>query len=225
MEKTINCRDCGVLKTSLNCYVKATGNFVSRCKVCECERLRKYYLSNSAKVKATVKKYRQNNPEKIKSNKQKWVEENKDASNGIKKRWRLANQAKIKEAIQRDRLKINKRNRDRHKSEISLRILKSLRTRIGRKVLERGFSKSEKTLKMLGCTIVELKNHLESKFTYGMDWDNYGFYGWHIDHIRPCSSFDLSDPTQQAECFHHTNLQPLWAEDNLRKGATYNEKG
>jgi len=51
-------------------------------------------------------------------------------------------------------------------------------------------------------------------------WDNYGS-GWHIDHIRPCSSFDLSDEEQQRACFHHSNLQPLWVKDNLEKGSKW----
>jgi hypothetical protein len=50
-----------------------------------------------------------------------------------------------------------------------------------------------------------------------MSWGNYGLHGWHVDHIIPCASFDLTDPEQQRQCFHYTNLQPLWAEDNLRK--------
>jgi HNH endonuclease. len=54
-----------------------------------------------------------------------------------------------------------------------------------------------------------------------MSWDNYGRDGWHIDHIRPCASFDLTDPEQQRQCFHYTNLQPLWAADNIRKGAKW----
>jgi hypothetical protein len=53
-----------------------------------------------------------------------------------------------------------------------------------------------------------------------MSWDNHGKHGWHIDHIRPCASFDFSDPEQQQQCFHYSNLQPLWAGDNLSKGST-----
>ena len=53
-----------------------------------------------------------------------------------------------------------------------------------------------------------------------MNWENYGV--WHIDHIIPCARFDLSDPGQQKICFHYTNLQPMWGEDNLKKGARLN---
>lgn len=76
-------------------------------------------------------------------------------------------------------------------------------------------------MEMLGCSVEDLKTKLEAQFQSGMSWDNYGRTGWHIDHIRPCASFDLSDPMQQAECFHYTNLQPLWALDNMKKGSTY----
>ena len=61
--------------------------------------------------------------------------------------------------------------------------------------------------------------HLKENFTEGMTVENYGL--WHIDHIKPCALFDLTDPKQQEECFHYTNLQPLWAIDNIRKGKTY----
>ena len=81
--------------------------------------------------------------------------------------------------------------------------------------------KSKSTLILIGCSLSELKKHLEKQFTDGMSWDNHGLFSWHIDHIRPCASFDLTDPEQQKQCFHHTNLQPLWAEDNLSKGAKY----
>jgi hypothetical protein len=70
---------------------------------------------------------------------------------------------------------------------------------------------------MLGCTLAELRAHLEAQFQPGMTWANYG--AWHVDHRRPLSSFDLSDPAQVVVACHHSNLQPLWAVDNIRKGA------
>lgn len=97
------------------------------------------------------------------------------------------------------------------KNRIALR----LRNRINRAL--RGIVKKANTFWLLGCTIEELKQHLENQFKGNMSWDNYGFYGWHIDHIIPCASFDLSKASEQKKCFHYTNLQPLWAEENLRK--------
>jgi hypothetical protein len=82
-----------------------------------------------------------------------------------------------------------------------------------------GRAKTAATMALIGCSIEELRLHIESLWLPGMSWDNYGLYGWHIDHIKPCAAFDLLDPEQQRQCFHYTNLQPLWAEDNLRKGA------
>ena len=66
-------------------------------------------------------------------------------------------------------------------------------------------------------TSLQLLPGLESKFRDGMTWENYGPF-WHVDHIRPWASFDLSDPSQQKLCFHWTNLQPLLATENLAKG-------
>lgn len=70
---------------------------------------------------------------------------------------------------------------------------------------------------LVGLSRVEIRRYLESMFLDGMSWDNYG--EWHIDHIKPLSSFDLSNREQQKMCFHYSNMQPLWAIDNIRKGA------
>ena len=69
---------------------------------------------------------------------------------------------------------------------------------------------------VLGCSPEYLKEHLEKQFSQGMSWDNYGFYGWHIDHKIPLSSAKTEEEVYQL-C-HYTNLQPLWAKDNLSKG-------
>lgn len=82
----------------------------------------------------------------------------------------------------------------------------------------RGRCKAASTVELLGCTIPELRSHLESQFRPGMTWENYGPV-WHVDHVRPCASFDLLDPVQQRACFHYTNLQPLFMMENLTKGA------
>lgn len=70
-------------------------------------------------------------------------------------------------------------------------------------------------MELIGCELSTLKEHLESQFKPGMSWENYG--DWHVDHIRPCSSFDLTKNEEQQKCFHYSNLQPLWAHENLKK--------
>lgn len=81
----------------------------------------------------------------------------------------------------------------------------------------KGNIKKSSVIELLGCSVDELKVHLESKFQDGMSWENYTTHGWHVDHIKPCASFDLTDFKQQKQCFHYTNLQPLWAKENHSK--------
>jgi hypothetical protein len=95
------------------------------------------------------------------------------------------------------------------------RLITNYRSRINNAIKEN--TKGKSTKKLIGCSIKFLKSYLESKFTKGMSWKNYGYYGWHIDHIKPCSKFDLSKKSEQQKCFHYTNLQPLWMKDNLKK--------
>ena len=113
------------------------------------------------------------------------------------------------------RKKLTEKYLERRRNDSDFKMLTILRGRI-LDVL-RGHSKSDTTISMLGCTIEELWIHLEKKFTKGMTRENHG--EWHVDHIKPCASFNLTEPEQQKICFHYTNLQPLWAIDNLKKGA------
>lgn len=101
------------------------------------------------------------------------------------------------------------------------KIRTALHARVTEALRWSGIQKSAHTADLIGCTIEELRAHLESQFVEGMSWDNWARDGWHIDHIRPCASFDLTDEAQQRECFHYTNLQPLWATENLQKGAKW----
>ena len=116
--------------------------------------------------------------------------------------------------IKNNRNKINSRHNKKYHSDITYKIKHNLKRRMNNAI--KGCFKDRSVIKLLGSDLETVKNHLESKFTEGMSWDNYG--KWHIDHIIPCASFDLSDIEQQKVCFHYSNLQPLWAEDNLRKG-------
>lgn len=104
----------------------------------------------------------------------------------------------------------------RREANFQWRFRVNLRSRIA-KALRRN-PKSARTVVLIGCSIVQLREHLERQFRHGMTWENYGPV-WHVDHIRPCVSFDFSSPAQQRECFHFTNLQPLFAAENLRKAA------
>ena len=98
-------------------------------------------------------------------------------------------------------------------------IAKLLRQRV-RDALK-GKNKSANTIELTGCTVVELQDHLEGLFEYGMTWENHG--KWHIDHRKPCEKFDLVNENEQKKCFHYSNLQPLWSGDNQGKGSSYDE--
>lgn len=110
----------------------------------------------------------------------------------------------------------NAKRRAQRQADPKYRVMERLRGRI-KDLL--GRDKPAAVSKSIGCTADELVNHLENQFQPGMNWDNYGFYGWHIDHILPLSSFDLTDLIQYKKACHYTNLRPLWAKDNLQKGA------
>ncbi len=103
-------------------------------------------------------------------------------------------------------------------NDLDLKLSSSLRRRV-RNYLLNGNIKYGKTLELVGCDIYKLKSHLESKFSEGMNWGNYG--DWEIDHIKPISLFNLSNEVEQRTCFHYTNLQPLWKFDNRSKSDNY----
>lgn len=92
-----------------------------------------------------------------------------------------------------------------------------MKSRLGNAIKRKNATKSKSTLELPGCELSFLKGYLESKFEAGMNWENHG--EWHIDHIKPCNSFNLVDIEEQKKCFHYTNLQPLWKLDNLSKGS------
>lgn len=102
-------------------------------------------------------------------------------------------------------------------SKENRRFASRLRTLVYVSLKSQSASKAGATVDLIGCSIAELQLHIASKFQPGMSWANHGRNGWHIDHVVPCSLFDLTDIEQQKKCFHYTNLQPLWAIDNIKK--------
>ena len=134
---------------------------------------------------------------------------------------------KEREFYQKNKEKINDTRRKnlqkRRDEDVQYRVMMSLHVRLYDAVKHQRGTKSAKTLEMLGSSVENLTKHLESKFAEGMTWENYGIKGWHVDHIRPCASFDLEDPEEQKKCFHWSNLQPLWAADNLKKSDKWQE--
>jgi len=112
-----------------------------------------------------------------------------------------------------------KRVYQRHKlkEDILFKLSRNLRSRLNKAL--RGDYKAGSAVSDLGCSIKEFKVYLESKFKPGMTWENYG--KWHIDHIKPLTSFDLLKIDQVQLACNYTNLQPLWAKDNLEKSNKY----
>ena len=100
----------------------------------------------------------------------------------------------------------------------SFRLRESLSTRLSSLLKSQSKANPKSTMEIVGCSIIELVAHLESKFKRGMTWANYGTR-WHVDHVLPVSSFDHDNPSQVKQCWHWTNLEPLGAFENMSKGA------
>lgn len=175
------------------------------------------------------KEYRKKNIEKIRSQDRKYKKEEyaRDPEKFRKRRieYRKKDPEKYKR-LSRESYQRNRENNVRRSVENVRKKLKTdpvfkmehrLRTRMWLAV--KGKRDSKCIRNYVGCDINKLKEHLESQFTEGMSWNNYGYRGWHIDHIKPCASFDLSNDSEVKECFHYSNLQPLWFKDNLTKGS------
>jgi len=193
-----------------NCIICGKQFYKNKNQICcseKCsQKLRKEYLKQYRKNYYKIHKVELNKKKSI-WNKQ-YREQNKDKILLYMKDYYFKNKEKL------DKYKTDY-HRNRRRNDINYRLKQNLRKRIW-DVLKNNI-KSEATMKLIGCSIDQLKQHLELKFKKGMKWLNYGKQGWEIDHIKPCSSFDLSKPEEQKICFHYTNLQPLWAEENSSK--------
>jgi hypothetical protein len=147
-----------------------------------------------------------------------------DAKHYKKKKSEIVSQVRAWQRENKDAYNAYRRQHQKHKeaNNIQFKLKRRLRSRLYN-ALKGGF-KAGSAVGLLGCPVDRLKAHLEASFHphpatgASMTWDNYG--AWHIDHIKPLDAFDLTEHTDLVVACHYTNLQPLWAEDNLSKGAT-----
>ena len=160
------------------------------------------------------KKYREKNKEKINEYHKNWSKEKRTELREYHSKWRKENRKHVNEKTRLWYL-------NRRRTDPSFRLKCNTRTAVYTCLKEANVAKYRSTFQLLGYTIEELMQHLEKQFTEGMKWDNYG--QWHVDHIRPMSSFKFESPDDPEfkECWALNNLQPLWWPDNLSKGPRY----
>ena len=180
------CSTCGEEKELCDFGMDKTrkGGVSNRCKKCDNDKTKKYYIKNREKIKEYFIK-------------------NKEKQKSYKKEYRINN-----------REKINKYERNKKLNDPIYKLSSNVRDRLSNYLKTTGIAKSKRTFDIVGCSPPELKEHLEKQFVPGMSWDNRN--KWHIDHITPLSSAKTEEEIYKLA--HYTNLQPLWAEDNLRKG-------
>lgn len=168
----------------------------AQCRSCKKSKSKKPHLVARRKVRQ--KAYRQANPERERKRTTAWNKANPD--------------------------RVNKNNRENKKKRIRENPVLAIRYHMSSRLshILAGRAKPAPTMSLVGCSLEDLQAHIQRLFQPGMTWDNYGVHGWHVDHKRPCSSFDFKDPDQVRQCFHFSNLQPLWALDNWIKNDTWN---
>ena len=195
-----------------------------------------YRLTHVVEIKTYMKKYNKDNQKRIAKQKSVYRFNHSEKIRMLDRKrgkiYREGHQAQIKKYRQTHKNKkyhlvyckinhkrLNQSAVNRRKTDINFRIRCNLRIRLNHAL--RNKSKHTHMIKLLGCSVEFLRCYLLSKFTSGMSWKNYGYAGWHIDHIKPCASFDLTKPEEQSKCFNYLNLQPMWALDNISKGDRY----
>lgn len=188
------CNKCNIEK-NIDCFEVRSDNNLRRkcCKECVKFSKKQNYEKNKTYILNRNKEYIQNRAE-------------------YKKDYDKKRSKNLKELRNKQRLN-NYHKRKIY--DIDFKLRRSLRSRMYFAV--KYGEKCDKTMKLIGCDIKTLKKHLEIKFADGMKWENYGKNGWEIDHIIPCSSFDLTNNDEQRICFNYNNLQPLWKLDNILK--------
>jgi hypothetical protein len=196
------------------------------CKECNRKRGQKYHSENLEKHSNRTKKYYENNIDVEREKRQNWRRNNPDYNkfyyenkkkfvNELNRKWRESNKNKLKEYREINREIINNQSKNRRQTNFIANLSNRVRSRIGKYIKKNKIDKlKNKTFDIVGCTPEFLKEHLGTQFIDGMSWNNRS--EWHIDHIIPLSSAKTEE--ELYKLCHYSNLQPLWAGDNLSKG-------
>lgn len=166
---------------------------------------RRYYAANSDKIRRRAKDWYDTNTERVTEYKRNYFQENKDAIYEYRKEYKQENGKQINSYM-------NEYMKSRYKNDLNYRI-KSICNKRLRDYIR---NKTKQTMDYVGCDVDFLRLWLEFLFVEGMTWDNMGSV-WHIDHVRPCNSFDFNNEEEIYDCYHWSNLQPLFARDNISK--------
>lgn len=195
-----------------------------KCVVCETTE-KKYYASGMCR-KCYSKKWKKENSEKQNMYSKRWRENNELKYNETIEKWRKTDRGKecIKKqnVSEKHKESIRKSHLNRIYNDPHYKLKCNISNLVRLKLHSRLYSKNGKTtFSFLPYTIDDLIRHLEKLFKTGMSWTNYG--EWHIDHIRPDCKFDYKNVEDEGfqKCWALENLQPLWAEENLRKSGKY----
>lgn len=181
----------------------------------------KLRIENPEKLRSFERKRKKRDPEQIRQRNKNYYIKHADCRRKYNKNYRLDNKEKFqkykKEYSQRPEVKkrVKENRMYRYKNDIQFKIARLIRWRILSAIKKN--NKSDRTINLLGCTIKDFKDYLESKFKIGMSWEKFGINGIHIDHIRPLSSFNLQLPEEQKKAFHYTNCQPLWSTTDVAR--------
>ena len=173
------------------------------------------------KGKEHYRLYYQKNKDRFREQNKLWRKKNPEKSKAIYARYRKTEKyrKKNREWARRNMKTLQKMFVEKYHSDPQFNIAIKFRRRIYMAVRNQFTEKAKSTIELLGCSYKQFKQYIEQQFKDGMTWDLLLEGKIHIDHIRPLSSFDLTNPEEQKKAFHYTNLQPLWAKENLHKHA------
>jgi hypothetical protein len=199
------CTKCFLDKEIKDYYLQSPGKTKSQCKECDKKRSIIQKKIKETENKIVRDKWRSENKERLYKDSAEWNKNNRFIANKSQKKYREANRVKINES--------NKKQRKELESRDPLAVMKRrLRNRTG-SAFRRTYWNKKGTVELLGAEYQIVFKRIESLFTEGMNWDNRNL--WHIDHIIPLDS--AKTEKELAKLCHYTNLQPLWAKDNLIK--------